>query len=156
MKQILHREANLLAQVFFPKINAFSRIAYHVHIGHPVGLTPQQVEVVMELDQMGSLRLSDLSKSACVTHGTMTVAVQKLLKKGLLIRKKDPTDERAIRLGLSAKGKAVAIKTHNKTLEVFNFICEELSEEERKKLIDSYQFLLKTYQTILNRKVLKS
>ena len=137
--------------MFFPTSTAFLRLMHGSRIV-PAGLTPQQMKIVMELNIAGTLRLSDLSRCAAVTHGTMTVAVQKLLKKGLLVKAKDPVDERAVSLTLTAKGKTVGKEIQQGTEELFHTICQGISKAERKKLADCFKFLLKTYQKILEQK----
>lgn len=151
MKNVSYSEAKALAGLFFPVTRAFLRLMHGSRMV-PAGLTPQQMKIVMELSMADTMRLSDLSRCAAVTHGTMTVAVQKLLKKGLVVKKKDPRDERAVSLALTAGGKAVARQITSGTEEMFQAICGEISRAERQKLVTSYQFLLKTYQKIVARK----
>jgi|GEM_PF-5510389 len=145
-------EAKAVASAFFPTSTAFLRLMHGHSRMVPAGLTPQQMKIIMELDIAGTLRLSDLSRFACVTHGTMTVAVQKLLKKGLLLKKKDPVDERAVALVLTARGKGVARQIYRSTEELFHMICKDLSQKERRRLAEAYRFLLKTYQEIVEQK----
>ncbi|MDZ4677360.1 MAG: MarR family transcriptional regulator [Oligoflexia bacterium] len=108
-------------------------------------LTPQQMMVLIILDMNGSIRLSDLSKRAMVTHGTMVVAIQKLVKKGLILKKKDPIDERAVALSLSAKGKAIPKGIKERLSQRYKLLCENLPADEAKKLADCYRFMTKTF-----------
>lgn len=151
MKTRIHPEAKNVAAIFFPTSAAFLRLM-HASRMVPEGLTQQQIKIIMELSITSRLRLSDLSRCAAVTHGTMTVAVQKLLKKGLIVKTKDPKDNRAIGLSLTAKGKTISKQIEKGTEDLFHMVCEELSKVERKKLIESFRFLLKTYQKILEKK----
>ncbi len=151
MKEHICPEAKYVASVFFPTSTAFLRLMHGSRIV-PEGLTPQQMKIIMELDIAGHARLSDLSRCAAVTHGTMTVAVQKLLKKGLLVKTKDLKDERAVSLTLTTKGKAASKYIGQETEQLFHTICQGLSKIERKKLADSYRFLLQTYQKIVEQK----
>ena len=151
MSNRIHPEAKTVANIFFPTSTAFLKLMHDSKIV-PADLTPQQMKIIMELKMAGRLRLSDLSKCAAVTHGTMTVAVQKLLTKGLVVKTKDPNDERAISLALTVKGKAVSKYIEKGTQELFHTICEGLSKAERKKFAECFQFLLKTYQKIAQQK----
>jgi DNA-binding MarR family transcriptional regulator len=151
MKDSMHPEAKAIASVFFPTSTAFLKLMHESHIV-PKDLTPQQMKIIMELSFAGSLRLSELSKCAAVTHGTMVVAVQKLLKKGLLMKTKDLKDERAVSLTLTSKGKIVSKNIEKETQVLFHTICQGISKVERKKLVECYRFLLQTYQKILQQK----
>ena len=151
MKKHIHPEAKIVATAFFPTSTAFLKLMHGSNVV-PQGLTQQQMKIIMELNLAGHLRLSALSRCAAVTHGTMTVAVQKLLKKGLVAKAKDPKDERAVSLTLTAKGKTVSKQVERSTEDLFHMICEGLSKEERKKLVESFHFLLKAYQKIGERK----
>ena len=151
MKNRVHPEAKNIAEIFFPTSTAFLKLMHGSKVV-PEGLTPQQMKIIMELKIAGRLRLSDLSRCAAVTHGTMTVAVQKLLKKGLVVKTKDLKDERAVSLALTAKGKGASQYVEKGTKDLFHMICEGLTKVERKKLVESFRFLLKTYQKIVEQK----
>jgi DNA-binding MarR family transcriptional regulator len=151
MKNSIHPEAKMVSSLYFPTSTAFLKLAHDSHIV-PKDLTPQQMKIIMELKIAGRLRLSDLSRCAGVTHGTMTVAVQKLLKKGLLVKTKDTQDERAVSLTLTAKGKQISESIEKETEIFFHVICDAIPKVERKKFVECFRFLLKTYQGILTQK----
>jgi DNA-binding MarR family transcriptional regulator len=54
----------------------------------------------------GRVRMGDLSSALGVTARNITTIVDALEREGLLVRKPDPTDRRAILLELTAKGHA--------------------------------------------------
>jgi len=151
MKIRIHPEARIVATTFFPVTTAFVKLT-HCNRIIPEGITQQQMKIIMELNSVGCSRLSDLSRCAAVTHGTMTVAVQKLLKKGLVAKTKDPQDERAVSLTLTAQGKKVSKEIEKGMEELFHTICEKIPKNERKKLAECYRFLLKTYQKVGEKK----
>jgi DNA-binding MarR family transcriptional regulator len=151
MNKKIHPEAKLVASAFFPTATAFLKLMHNSQVV-PKDLTPQQMKIIMELNTTPRLRVSDLSRCTAVTHGTMVVAVQKLLKKGLLVKTKSLQDERAVSLSLTPQGKKVSKQIEKETQQLFNNICQGISKAERKRLVDCYHFLLKTYQKILQEK----
>ena len=140
-------EAKQVAKLFFPTSTAFLRLLHGAFVV-PSGLTSQQMKIIMEIHIAGKLRLSDLSRCAGVTHGTMTVAVQKLLKKGLVVKTKDLVDERAISLALTPAGKKTVRLIEKGMEEFFHSICEGIAGTQRKKLLECYRFLLATYSQL--------
>jgi len=136
----------------FPVMAAFIRLL-HDGKSMPKGLTPQQTKIIMSIYRScKSVRVSDLATRNAVTQGTMTVALQKLQRRGLIVREKDPEDKRASRISLSRKGKTLAEETHRRMIRVCEAICTEISHEERTRLIGSLQFVAETLQGVLNRR----
>ena len=80
---------------------------------------------------------------------------KKLKEKGLIVKRKDPDDERAVSLVLSTKGQALYQQIEHGMMELFNFICDNLSKDERRQLLESYRFLLRVYQRSLDCRGIK-
>jgi len=93
MSKNTYNESKIVAELLCPTMNAFSRLVQYGNVVPP-GLTPQQIKIIMDFLPAGSVRLSDLSRCAAVTQGTMTGCAE-VAQEGLLIRKKDPVNERA-------------------------------------------------------------
>ncbi|MCU1396860.1 MAG: Transcriptional regulator, MarR family [Ilumatobacteraceae bacterium] len=73
-----------------------------------VGITHAQVKLLMQLDQ--PLRLCDLATLQECDPSSVTALVQRLERDGLVQRDVDPTDARARRIRISAKGKRLRQK----------------------------------------------
>ncbi len=73
-----------------------------------VGITHAQMRVLMQLDQ--PTRLCDLASLHECDPSSITSLVQRLERDGLVQRDVDPTDARARRIRISAKGKRLRQK----------------------------------------------
>jgi len=79
--------------------------------------------------------MSETAATLGITTGTLTVAIDRLVRKGYVERKRDTQDRRVVRVRLTKKGK-LAFRMHNKfhTLLV-DRIVEPLSQPERDMLV---------------------
>ncbi|EGD48510.1 transcriptional regulator, MarR family [Ruminiclostridium papyrosolvens DSM 2782] len=81
-------------------------------------------------------RMSEIANSLGVTFGTPTVTVDRLIKKGYVIRRRDNEDRRQVFISLSDTGKDV----FESIIIIRNILAEKiygiLSEDERKALIN--------------------
>ncbi|HEX6987830.1 MAG TPA: MarR family transcriptional regulator [Bacillota bacterium] len=85
----------------------FIQVARRLRRRHPVPgeLTLLQVLVLRELAAAAdSLRPSDLADRLAVTPGTVTPLVDRLIRAGLVERRRDPADRRVLRLSLTPQG----------------------------------------------------
>lgn len=74
---------------------------------HPLagsGVGPPQLAILAHIARHPGCRLKDVAVALGVTAPTVSVAVRELERKGLLERRPDPTDGRAVQLFLSRKG----------------------------------------------------
>jgi len=85
----------------------------------------------------GSRTMSETAATLGVTTGTLTVAVDRLVRKGYVERHRDPTDRRVVRVELTKKGK-LAYRMHNKfhTL-LMDRLTSPLDGEQRQVLLDT-------------------
>lgn len=84
--------------------------------------------------------MSAIAKELNITVGTLTIAVNHLLKKGYVRRKRGEKDRRVVYLSLSEKGKKAYRhhrEFHHKMIEG---LLESLDEDEEKMLIHVMQY----------------
>ena len=74
----------------------------------PLGINPTQGQILAHLAARGPSRVSDLAAGLGVSQPTLSDAAAALLRKGMLERRPDPGDGRAVRLHLTEQGSAVA------------------------------------------------
>jgi MarR family 2-MHQ and catechol resistance regulon transcriptional repressor len=82
----------------------------------------------------GPLTISAIQSKVLLASGSMTAAVDRLERKGLLVRKNTPSDRRAKVLELTAEGKhliEVAFKRHAAEIEAAMAV---LNQEEKQEL----------------------
>jgi MarR family 2-MHQ and catechol resistance regulon transcriptional repressor len=89
----------------------------------------------------GPLTISEIQDKVRLASGSMTAAVDRLEKLGLVVRQASPTDRRARVVELTAKGKRLAsscFAQHAKDLEA---LMSALSEKEKEQLYGSLKKL---------------
>ena len=80
------------------------------------------------------LMVSEITKKLNVTSPTVTQLINELEVKGLVKRKVDAKDRRAVRILLTDKGRVLIERITETFLDSFNGLVEHLGEEESKQL----------------------
>jgi len=89
----------------------------------------------------GPLTISEIQEKVLLASGSMTAAVNRLEKLGLVVRTSSPSDRRARVVKLTPKGKRLAasrFEQHAKDLEA---LMSELSENEKEQIYRSLKKL---------------
>ena len=73
----------------------------------PGDLTLAQLSILMTLQERGPMRMTALAAHQCVRTPTITVAIRRLEKLGLVDRSGDPTDLRAVVVRITPQGHAM-------------------------------------------------
>jgi DNA-binding MarR family transcriptional regulator len=72
-----------------------------------VGLTPQQHQALLAIKgfpQPGGATVGDLAERLCIRHHSTVELVARLDEAGLVLRSRDATDQRRVRLSLTPRG----------------------------------------------------
>ena len=99
------------------------------------GLTPSDFAIMEVLLHKGPLPINTIGEKVLLTSGSMTAAVNRLEKRGFVIRKKDPMDGRCFPINLTENGRRVIQKAYSKHLNNLEKIATVLTGEERNDLI---------------------
>jgi MarR family transcriptional regulator, organic hydroperoxide resistance regulator len=67
-------------------------------------ITPPQIFILIYLNKMGELRMTDVARYLSVTTAAATGLVERLVKGGYVQRVYDPADRRIIKVKLTPKG----------------------------------------------------
>jgi DNA-binding MarR family transcriptional regulator len=97
-------------------------------------LTLAQLSILMALQECGPMRMTALAAHQRVRTPTVTVAIRRLQKLGLVDRSRDPNDLRAVVVGITAHGHAMrcnALATRHTQLAA---MLTALSPEDRVSL----------------------
>lgn len=90
------------------------------------------------LDAIGPYESRTMTETAAdlgITTGTLTVSIDRLVKKGYVNRKRDEKDRRVVRISLTRNGK-LAARLHGKFHAVLaRHILEPYSEEEKEMIL---------------------
>ena len=108
---------------------------------------------ILEAIGVNSARnMSSVAKTLSVTVGTLTIAINSLVKKGYVDRVRSEEDRRVVLISLTAKGKKAF--AHHKRFhdEMIQMVVEGLSEDEQAVLEKSLGNLLGFFQGIQNGK----
>ena len=116
----------------------------HSNIFGNFGLSFPQYNIlrVLEGSENGQSRISNVSKIMLVPNANMTGIAKRLEKNGFLIRKPDPSDERATILEITPKGRQAlknAEKEKDRWLEV---TLDGFSQEEKRIMLDYIKRLI--------------
>lgn len=92
------------------------------------------------LEGIGLYETRTMSETAAilgVTTGTLTVAIDRLVRKGYVARRRDSLDRRVVRISLTKKGK-LAFRMHNKFHKILvDRLVDPLNEKQRQILLDT-------------------
>jgi len=95
---------------------------------------------------------SEVANSLEITFGTLTAAINNLVKKEYVKRKRIEEDRRIVQIHLTKKGK-LAYKVHNKFhIDMVKATVEGLQEKEEKVLVESLEKLNAFFKSKYNLK----
>lgn len=77
------------------------------------GVTAQQCTLLRIVGRFPGISAGQLAELLRVHPGTLSAAVNRLEKRGLLERRKDPRDQRRVLLGLTAQGRTLDMPAHD-------------------------------------------
>ena len=89
----------------------------------------------------GPLTITQIQEKVRLASGSMTAAVDRLEKLGLVVRKASPSDRRARVLELTGKGKRLASSCFEKHAKDLEALMSPLSEKEIEELYESLKKL---------------
>src|SRR6266403_6366340 len=89
----------------------------------------------------GPLTISEVQDKVHLASGSMTAAVDRLEKLGLVVRKSSPSDRRARVVHLTAEGKRLAASSFERHAKDLEALMSALSEKEMEQLHGSLRKL---------------
>lgn len=100
-------------------------------------LSVTEIHTIEAIGMYTERTMSEVAQDLKITVGTLTTAINKLIKKGYVERKRIEEDRRVVLIKLTKKGK-LAYRLHEKFhSDMIKKTIEGLSEEEEKVLISS-------------------
>ena len=93
-------------------------------------LTNNDMHVIEAIGIQEPKNMSTIARTLSVTVGTLTIAMNSLVKKGYVIRQRGQTDRRVVYISLSEKGKAAYQHHARFHQEMIQSIVEQLTEDE--------------------------
>ncbi|MDD3173507.1 MAG: MarR family transcriptional regulator [Herbinix sp.] len=110
---------------------------YSIKSGAFSDLSITEIHTVEAVGLYGSKTMSEVAAELEITTGTLTTAVDKLIKKGYLERSRSNTDRRIVNVNLTKRGK-LAYRIHEKFhLDMVKAIMLDFTAEEEEILLTS-------------------
>ena len=100
----------------------------------PLGLTPQQAHLLCVL-LAGPFGMTELSRIMSIERSSLTSMVDRLERRELVERLRDPADRRACRIGLSAPGTKLAHQAHTAYTDRIAELTAGLPAAQRKAVV---------------------
>jgi DNA-binding MarR family transcriptional regulator len=129
--------ANRIAEAAGRVMSLYPRIYFACHTRHvrdpqtQRALSRHQASVLDHLDEVDPTTLNDLARHMGVTPATMSVAIDRLERKGYVSRLRDAADKRRVHLRLTSAG--VRVRQASSVLDVARVeaLVARLTDEER-------------------------
>jgi DNA-binding MarR family transcriptional regulator len=110
------------------------------------GLSPLQARALVALRRRSPSRVGDLARELLVTDGTLSAAVSALEGKGLVTKRADPEEHRAVNLQLTRKGSAAARRAAGWAGAQLAPAMADLSEHEAGTLLALLLGLIRSFE----------
>jgi DNA-binding MarR family transcriptional regulator len=105
------------------------------------GLSVAQCYSLDAIGTHGQLTLNDLADSLYVTPSTASRTIEELVRKGLVERRQDPADRRAVCLTLTAQGQALFEAVRKHLIERQLAILQQIDPSSRRDVLTALQKL---------------
>src|SRR5712675_1878350 len=99
-----------------------------------VGLCRTDFAALEALLHKGPLTISEIQDKVRLASGSMTAAVDRLERLGLVVRKASPSDRRARFVGLTPQGKRLAASCFERHAQDLEALMSALSQKEMEQL----------------------
>ncbi|MDE0595639.1 MAG: MarR family transcriptional regulator [Akkermansiaceae bacterium] len=102
----------------------------------PAGLCESDLVILERLARKGARPVNGLGRQVGLTSGSMTTAVQRLLKRDLVETRRDQEDKRVVWVSATPEAEALVTRFNDVRGEVLAQLFEKWSERERSILIN--------------------
>ncbi|MHC1735995.1 MAG: MarR family winged helix-turn-helix transcriptional regulator [Erysipelotrichaceae bacterium] len=113
-----------------------------------IRLSMTEVHTLENIEKSSSKTMSDIAKLQMVTQGTLTVAVNRLVKKGFVWRERDKEDKRVIHLELTPVAKEV-LKVHDRFHEsMIDSLIADMKVDDDVNLMNSLDKIMEYFKKL--------
>jgi MarR family transcriptional regulator, temperature-dependent positive regulator of motility len=137
------KNASSLGDVVFHILHRASQRADDLFVGKAgkVEVTPRQFAVLMAVAEGDNPSQTDLVDATGIDRSTLAELVPRLVKKGLLKRRRNRANARAYIVALSAQGRAALKSTQAYALRADAELLKRLSGEQRRALVEALKVI---------------
>jgi MarR family transcriptional regulator, 2-MHQ and catechol-resistance regulon repressor len=135
-KQPAHRQDSTGVHIWLVLMKVFQALFPHAEESiKRTDLGDSDFRVLEALLHKGPLPVNTLGPKVWLTPGSISVAVDRLVKKGLVSRKDDADDRRVRRVELTPKGRALITRGFGEHAAAMEHVAGVLSKHERLTLL---------------------
>ncbi len=135
-KKVARRQDQAGVHVWLILMKAFQALMPHAQESIArTGLGDSDFRVLEALLHKGPLPVNTIGPKVWLTPGSISVAVDRLVRKGLVVRKEQAVDRRVRRVQLTRKGRALIAATFRKHAATMENVIAVLSKKERAALL---------------------
>ena len=116
------------------RVEQFAGDVFHEEMSQ-AGLTPRQYAVLLTVSQNEGLSQTALVDKTGIDRSTLADIIRRMLKKGLLRRKRTKEDARAYAVRLTAKGKEALASARPAAISADKRILQALPKKEREDFL---------------------
>lgn len=109
------------------------------HLVERFGVTGPQLIALLELVRLGPVPVGELARCVHVSHPTMTGIVDRLEKRGLMVRLRDTEDRRRMTVAVTDQGRGLLAEAPSPLQDRFRSRFAELAEWEQTQILSSLQ-----------------
>jgi MarR family 2-MHQ and catechol resistance regulon transcriptional repressor len=144
-RQSERREVLRLRRAFAHAEQALAGLDRQLLVPHK--LCASDLDILERLARKGTRPVNGLARRVGLTSGSMTSAVQRLRRRGLVQTRRDHEDKRIVFVSVTAEGKELAKRLSAGRAEVFGRVFGEWSERERSLLLNLLKRLRKSAES---------
>ena len=133
----------------FRNVNVIEERA--IRTGEYNDVTTNDMHVIEAIGMDEAKNMTSVARSLDVTTGTLTIAVNSLVKKGYVDRVRSEEDRRVVLISLSEKGKRAYLHHRKFHDRMIGAVVEELTEEEQQVLERALIKLNQFFRTTADR-----
>lgn len=133
----------------FRNVNVIEERA--IRTGEYNDVTTNDMHVIEAIGMDEAKNMTSVARSLDVTTGTLTIAVNSLVKKGYVDRVRSEEDRRVVLISLSEKGKRAYLHHRKFHDRMIGAVVEELTEEEQQVLERALTKLNQFFRTTADR-----
>ncbi|NLM20347.1 MAG: MarR family transcriptional regulator [Peptococcaceae bacterium] len=119
-------------------------------------LSISEIHVLEEIGLEGSRNMSSVARDLNITIGTLTIAINNLLRKGYVTRRRSQEDRRIVLISLTDKGQEAFRHHADFHDEMINTTISRLSEDEKKVLVSALENISNYFKEKYNLKKSKA
>lgn len=115
-------------------VDAPARRVYQRYIGKPYELREVEFTLLVLLQANHGAAPKQLAQALNLPAPNVTVLLDKMVERGLVERRRSPSDGRALEVHLTDKGQTLALRVHEVSLTMEDSLLQPLSPAERAML----------------------